>query len=37
MKASIQSPAMSLRDLLGREYTDAVCAARAFASSADVR
>jgi 4-aminobutyrate aminotransferase-like enzyme len=37
MKASIQSPRLSLRDLLGREYTKAVCQARAFTSSADVK
>jgi len=35
MKASIQSPLLSLSDLLGREYTKAVCAARAFTSSGD--
>jgi 4-aminobutyrate aminotransferase-like enzyme len=37
MKASIQSPRVSLRDLLGREYTKAVCEARAFASTDDVK
>jgi len=37
MKASIRSPRLSLRDLLGREYTKAVCEARAFASSVDVK
>jgi 4-aminobutyrate aminotransferase-like enzyme len=37
MKASIQSPLLSLSDLLGREYTKAVCAARAFTSSGDVK
>ncbi len=37
MKASIQSPLLSLSDLLGREYTKAVCAARAFTSSGDAK
>jgi 4-aminobutyrate aminotransferase-like enzyme len=35
MKTPIQSPSLSLNDLLGTEYTKAVCAARAFASAAD--
>ena len=37
MNASIQSPLLSLSDLLGREYTMAVCAARAFTSSTEVK
>lgn len=37
MKASIQSPLFSLSDLLGREYTKAVCQARAFTSSIDMK
>ena len=37
MKSSIRSPLLSLSDLLGREYTTAVCAARAFTSSEDVK
>ena len=37
MEASIRSPLLSLSDLLGREYTTAVCTARAFTSSRDVQ
>jgi len=37
MKTSIRSPRLSLSDLLGRQYTKAVCEARAFASSVDVK
>ena len=37
MKASIRSPLLSLSDLLGREYTTAVCTARAFTSSEDAK
>lgn len=37
MKASIQSPNLSLIDLLGREYITAVCEARAFTSSQDTK
>ncbi|UCF98928.1 MAG: aminotransferase class III-fold pyridoxal phosphate-dependent enzyme, partial [Spirochaetaceae bacterium] len=37
MKTSIRSPLLSLSDLLGREYTKAVCTARAFTSSEQLK
>lgn len=37
MKTSLKNLALSLSDLLGNEYTQAVCAARAFASGEDAR
>jgi len=37
VKTSLKNLALSLSDLLGREFTAAVCTARAFASGEDVR
>ena len=37
MKASIQNPVLSLSSLLGRDYTKAVCSARASATGEDMK
>jgi hypothetical protein len=37
IRTSMASPQLSLRDLLGKPYTDAVCEARAFIEGNDGR